>query len=394
MKGVAVTGIGIVSPFGRGVGPLESGLLECRSCLERSRVFESDFDFAPTVAQVRAPLDGEPRSGFRLSRTDRLALVAAQDAVAGPIEEGGVAIATTVGGLSEMRPAIATHPREYYRAKGFATASTYQHGHPADVVGCHLGLRGPRLGLNVACASGAIAIALAARMILDGRAPVMLAGGSDALCQFTLGGFHSLQALDPEPCRPFDKNRNGLNLGEAAAMVVLEDLDRAKARKARIWAVLRGWGMSNDAFHLTAPHEAGTGLAASMIRAAEMAGVAPGDIGYINAHGTGTPANDPAETNAYTAVFDGGSHPVPVSSTKSYMGHSLAAAGAVEAVVTILSLKLGVLFPTLRLTDPIECPSVDWLMGAPRRQDFRLAMTASAGFGGSNATLLFERGDE
>ncbi|MGA2325964.1 MAG: beta-ketoacyl-[acyl-carrier-protein] synthase family protein [Bryobacteraceae bacterium] len=399
MKRVAVTGIGIVSPFGRGVEPLQAGLLECRSCLERSRVFEADLGFAPTVAQVREPLDVKPRPGFRLSRTDRLALVAAQDAaaeVAGrcqSFEESGVAIATTVGGLSEIQPAIATHPREYYRAKGFSTASSYPHGHAADVVGCHLGLRGPRLGVNVACASGAIAIALAARMILDGRAPVMLAGGSDALCQFTLGGFHSLQALDPEPCRPFDKNRNGLNLGEAAAMLVLEDLDRARARKARIWAVLLGWGMSNDAFHLTAPHEAGAGLAASMLRAAQMAGVAPSDIGYVNAHGTGTPSNDPAEANAYAAVFGRG-RPVPVSSTKSYLGHSLAAAGAVEAVVTILSLKLGVLFPTLRLTDPIECPCVDWLMGAPRRQDFRLAMTASAGFGGGNATLLFERGDE
>jgi 3-oxoacyl-[acyl-carrier-protein] synthase II len=129
-----------------------------------------------------------------------------------------------------------------------------------------------------------------------------------------------------------------------------------------------------------------------MLRAAEMAGVPPGEIGYVNAHGTGTPTNDPAEVNAYAAVFGAG-RPVPVSSTKSYIGHSLAAAGAVEAVVTILSLKLGVLFPTLRLEDPIECPSVDWLMGAPRRSDFRLAMSVSAGFGGSNAALLFERGN-
>jgi 3-oxoacyl-[acyl-carrier-protein] synthase II len=148
--------------------------------------------------------------------------------------------------------------------------------------------------------------------------------------------------------------------------------------------------MTNDAFHLTAPHEAGTGLAASIARAAEMAGVEPGEIGYINAHGTGTPANDIAEANAYAAVFGGCHRPVPVSSTKSYMGHSLAGAGAIEAVITILSLNLGVLFPTLRLADPIECPQVDWLMGEPRPQSFRLALTASAGFGGTNTSLLFQ----
>lgn len=395
--GVAVTGIGIVSPFGQGVEPLESGLLACRSCLERSDIFEADFDFARTVAEVRVPLDAlEPRPGFRFSRTDRLALLAARDAetqVAGrcsDFEESGVAIATTVGGLSNVRPAIATHPREYYRSGGFSAAAPYPRGHVVDVVACHLGLRGPRLGLNVACASGAMAIALAAEMILDGSAPMMLAGGSDALCEFTLGGFHSLQALDPEPCRPFDRNRNGLNLGEGGAILVLEELGRAQARGARIWAVLRGWGMTNDAFHLTAPHEDGAGLAASIARALEMARVEPGDVGYVNAHGTGTPANDIAEANAYAAAFGGCQRPVPVSSTKSHIGHTLAAAGAIEAVITILSLQLGVLFPTLRLADPIDCPPVDWLRGDPRRQPINLALTASAGFGGTNTSLLFQ----
>jgi 3-oxoacyl-[acyl-carrier-protein] synthase II len=388
---IAVTGIGIVSPFGQGVEPLEAGLLDCRSCVERSDIFAADFNFARTAGQVRVPLDNvEPRPGFRFSRTDRLALLAARDIANQVDPECGVAIATTVGGLSSLRPSIATNPREYYRAGGFSAAAPYARGHVADVVACHLGLRGPRLGLNVACASGAMAIALAAEMILDGSAPMMLAGGSDALCEFTLGGFHSLQALDPEPCRPFDVSRNGLNLGEGAAVLLLEDLGRARTRGAHVWAVLRGWGMTNDAFHLTAPHEKGVGLAASIARAAEMAGVEPGEIGYVNAHGTGTPANDIAEANAYAAAFDGCRRPVPVSSTKSYTGHTLAAAGSIEAVVTILSLRLGVLFPTLRLSDPIECPQVDWLRGEPRREALQFALTASAGFGGTNTSLLFE----
>jgi 3-oxoacyl-[acyl-carrier-protein] synthase II len=394
-SGVAVTGIGVVSPFGRGIAPLEAGLLGCRSCLEPSRAFDADFSFVPTVAHVREPLELKLRPGFHLSRSDRLALAAARDAAAqvecSDFEQSGVLIATTVGGLSSIEPAIATGPREYYRAKGFTAAASYQHGYSADVAAAHLGLRGPRLGLNVACASGAMAIALAARMILDGAAPLMLAGGTDAICQFTLGGFQSLQALDPEPCRPFDRSRNGLNIGEGAAVLVLEELGRARARGAHIWAVLRGWGMTNDAFHLTAPHEAGAGLAASIRCAAEMAGVEPGDVGYVNAHGTGTTANDAAEANAYAAVFGGSRRPVPVSSTKSYVGHSLGAAGAIEAVITILSLRLAALFPTLRLADPIDCPAVDWLMGDVRRQEYELAMTVSAGFGGSNTTLLFEK---
>jgi len=392
-RGVAVTGIGVVSPFGKGVAPMRIGLLECRSCLEPVRAFPDDFDFAPTLARVHEPLEVGRRPGFRLSRTDKLALVAARDAASecGALEETGIAVATTVGGLSEVQPLIATHPREYYRAKGFSTVSSYPRGHVADAIASDLGLSGPRLGLNVACASGAVAIALAARMILNGTAPVMLAGGADAICPFTLGGFHSLQALDPEPCRPFDKNRKGLNLGEGAAILALEDLERARLRGARIWAVLRGWGMTNDAFHLTAPHETGAGVAACIRRALEMAGASPGDIGYVNAHGTGTDANDVSEAKAYTAAFAARSRPVPVSSTKSYIGHSLGAAGAVEAVITMLSLESGTLFPTLRLTDPVESTGVDWLRGETRPQPMRLAMSVSAGFGGSNAALVLER---
>jgi 3-oxoacyl-[acyl-carrier-protein] synthase II len=234
-----------------------------------------------------------------------------------------------------------------------------------------------------------MAIALAANLLLDGAAPMMLAGGSDALCPFTLSGFNSLQALDPEPCRPFDQNRKGLNLGEGAAVLVLETLDRAVARHAQVLAVLRGWALTNDAFHSTAPHAQGNGLADCMRLAMEMAGVGREEIGYVNAHGTGTPLNDIAESNAYEAVFGGRSQPVPVSSTKSYFGHCLGAAGALEAAITIAAVRCGALLPTLRLTDPIESASVNWLRGAVLRQKLPLAMSVSAGFGGSNAALIF-----
>ena len=166
-------------------------------------------------------------------------------------------------------------------------------------VGKHLQIEGPACTVSVACASGAMSIALGANMLLDGAAPMVLAGGSDALCPFTLSGFNSLQALDEEPCRPFDQNRKGLNLGEGAAVLVLETLADATKRGVPIQAVLRGWAMTNDASHPTAPHNEGAGLAACIRLAMEMARLRLDDIGYVNAHGTGTPLNDIAETHAF-----------------------------------------------------------------------------------------------
>ncbi len=394
---IVVTGIGIVSPLGKNVDSFATGLLGCHSCLERLSVLDIDLASPPTVAQIHDLPQFEEKPGFRLSRTDVLALQAAKDALSRAAADrelarrAGVVVASTVGGLTGIELGAARNAASFVRqGGGFSSLTSYQIGHVPDVVASYLGLEGPRLGVSVACASGAMAIALGARMIHDGAAPIVLAGGSDALCRFTVSGFNALQALDPDPCTPFDKNRKGLNIGEGAAVLVLESREQAIARGAPILATLRGWAMSNDAYHPTAPHEAGCGLAQSMQQAMVMAHVGPDEIGYVNAHGTGTPLNDIAETKAYELAFGKRSGPIPVSSTKSYVGHNLAAAGSLEAVVTILSLRTKSLFPTLRLTDPIESDSVDWIMGGPRRSDFSFAMSVSAGFGGSNTSLLFE----
>jgi 3-oxoacyl-[acyl-carrier-protein] synthase II len=392
---VAITGIGVITPLGRGLDALSSGLRECRNCLQPLSIFDAGLDPRPVVAQIRDLPDVGERPNFRLSRTDRLAVIAALDASEAARDssdflESGAVIATTVAGLTEIKPAIVANPAQYYRAGGFAIAPAYQASHPADAVGAWLGLHGPCWGVSVACASGAMAIALAADMVAAGEVPMMLAGGSDALATFTLSGFNSLRALDPDPCRPFDKNRKGLNLGEGAAVFVLETLEHARARNAKVLAILTGWAMTNDAFHPTAPHEQGRGLADSMASAMAMAGAGSDAVGYINAHGTGTPLNDVAEVKAYETAFCARESPMPVSSTKSFFGHCLGAAGALEAAVTIESMRAAILFPTLRLTDPIESPAVDWLMGEPRRQPAPVAMTVSAGFGGSNTSLVFE----
>jgi 3-oxoacyl-[acyl-carrier-protein] synthase II len=392
-KTIVVTSVGVASPYGIGMDCLQAGMLAGKCCLAPAKDLYPCFE--GTTAQIHElPLPAEDFSS-RHSRTDRLAVVAAQDAVTAfsgeksAFRESGVVMASTVAGLTEIDPGIAQDPAAWYRHGGLARAATYPVARVADAVGEHLGLRGPRCAVSVACASGAMAIALAANLLLDEVAPMIFAGGSDALCPFTLSGFNSLQALDSSPCRPFDQNRKGLNLGEGSAVLVLETLASAVARNAKVLAVLRGWAMTNDAFHSTAPQEQGNGLAECMRLAMEMAEAGPDEIGYVNAHGTGTPLNDVAETHAYETAFRGRRRPVPVSSTKSYFGHCLGAAGALEAAITIMAVRCGALFPTLRLTEPIESPGVDWLRGEVRRQPLPLAMSVSAGFGGSNTALIF-----
>lgn len=391
---VAVTGIGAVSPYGPGCEALLDGLSGCRSALGPISSSVNPLDTVPVVGQVTAPLHVEAPRGLRLSRTDRLAVTAARQAslplAESPDErrECAVVVSTTVAGLSDIDAAGLRDPAGYYRHGGLGPASTYPAAHVADSVAAALDLGGPRLGISVACASGAIAIALAARMIEEGRARVALAGGSDALSAITLAGFNALQALDAQPCRPFCQTRAGLNLGEGAAMLLLEDAGRARERGAPVLGWLRGWAFSNDAFHPTAPDEEGRGLAVSMDLAMQSAGVGAGDVGYVNAHGTGTRLNDAAEVKAYERAFAGRKEPVPVSSTKSYIGHTLGAAGAIEAVITLLALRTGTLFPTLRLERPIATDCID-LLSSRRRSPLEVAMSVSAGFGGSNASLVF-----
>jgi 3-oxoacyl-[acyl-carrier-protein] synthase II len=396
-KTIVVTSVGVVSPYGIGLDCLQAAMLSRKCCLAPTKDLYPGFE--GTTAQVRGlPLLAE-RSSSRYSRTDRLAAVAAQDAVANSgcdsstFRESGVVMANTVGGLTEIDSGIAEDPAAWFRRRGgLLRGASYPVAHVADAVGEHIGIRGPRCAISVACASGAMAIALAANMLLDGAAPVILAGGSDPLCPFTLSGFNSLQALDPNPCSPFDQNRKGLNLGEGSAVLILETLAGATARNANVLAVLRGWAMTNDAFHPTAPQKQGSGLADCMHLSMEMAEVSGDEIGYVNAHGTGTPLNDIAEAHAYETAFRGRIRPIPVSSTKSYFGHCLGAAGALEAAITIMAVRSGALLPTLRLTDPIESPGVDWLRGEVKRQPLPLAMSVSAGFGGSNTVLIFGSG--
>lgn len=398
-KIIVVTGVGVVTPYGLGFDSLQAGMLAGKSCLAPTKDFYPGFQ--GTTAQIRGVKLVAENSSGRYSRTDQLAATAAHDAIANSgydpssLRGAGVVMANTVGGLTEIDTGIAEDPAAWYRRPGgLSRGASFPVAHVVDAVGEHFGIQGPRCAISVACASGAMAISLAANMLLDGVAPIMLAGGCDPLCAFTLSGFNSLQALDPEPCSPFDQNRKGLNLGEGAAVFILETLAGATARNTKIMAILRGWAMTNDAFHTTAPDKQGRGLAECIGLSLEIAKLNGDDIGYVNAHGTGTPLNDIAEASAYETAFRGRKRPIPVSSTKSYFGHCLGAAGALEAAITIMAVRLGVLLPTLRLANPIESPGVEWLSGEVKRQPLPLAMSVSSGFGGSNAALIFASGLE
>lgn len=260
------------------------------------------------------------------------------------------------------------------------------------VVAQTLGIFGPRATVSTACSSGALAIATAAGMVARGEAPVAVALGVDTLCRLTYAGFDALQALDVEPCRPFDVTRRGLSLGEGAAAVVVEPVERARARGARVQALLLGAGVSADAHHVTAPHPEGRGALAAFRLALEAAGISADAVDYVNAHGSGTTHNDEVEVRTLRAVMGARLPRVPVSSTKSQIGHCLAAAGAIEAVASITALTEGIVPATVGLgASEAAWSDLDFVPEAGRRAPLGVVASSSYGFGGHNVTLLLAR---
>jgi 3-oxoacyl-[acyl-carrier-protein] synthase-1 len=248
----------------------------------------------------------------------------------------------------------------------------------AAYVAAALGLEGPVQTVSTACSSSAKVFATAARLIESGWADAAVVGGVDSLCLSVLYGFHSLELVSSDPCRPFDRARRGLNLGEAAGFAIVEPRPQASLGR------LLGWGETSDAHHMASPHPEGAGAIAAMRLALERAGLAPGDVDYVNCHGTATPMNDRIETAALKTVFES---PPPASSTKAWTGHTLGAAGITEAVFSLLSLGDGFLPASLNCQDP-EPDAADFILRAGRRQKVDAVMSNSFGFGGSNCTLI------
>jgi 3-oxoacyl-[acyl-carrier-protein] synthase II len=398
---IAITGVGQVSALGGDVAALARGIREGRCGIGPLTLFahRGRATVAAEAADVPAiETDLPPAVARRLTRSDRLALAAATEAcrMAGlddaEREHAGVCVGTTTAGMlgtedEYRRWRAGQHRRIRYSA--FA-------GMPLSTVGAALsqvlGLFGPRTTVSTACSSGALAISAASGMVARGEAPFAIAVGVDSLCRLTYAGFDALQALDPRPCRPFDADRRGLSLGEGAGAVVLERADHARARGATIRALLLGAAVSADAHHVTAPHPEGLGALAALRGALDAAGVSPDAVDYVNAHGSGTKHNDATEVAALRAVFGPRLARVPVSSSKSQFGHCLAAAGALEAVVTVTALADGVVPATVTLGSPDPAWSdLDLVPTAGRRAPLGIAVSSSYGFGGHNVTLVLGR---
>ncbi len=391
MSRVVVTGLGVISPFGLGVKAYWEGVRSGTCAIRPVTLIETEGFRCRIAAEVPDPVPGSPRR----SRADRLALAAAREAIddaglgANERKRAALIVGAVGGGMLEAEAWYWRARRSGARPRATRVLRSILPYSHADVVGSRLGLGGPRETLVTACSSGAMSLAVAADLIADGVVPVALAGGADALTRICFMGFNALRLLDPDPCRPFDRARRGMSIGEGAGFVVLEDATHARARGARVYAELAGSGMTTDAFHVTSPHPDGEGMARAMAAALARACVAPKSVGYVNAHGTATLQNDRIEARALRAVFGDGT--VLVSSTKSMIGHTMAAAGSLEAVATILALVHETVPPTANLTTPDAEVAFDCVPGVAREAAVECAISNSFGFGGQNVTLLFRR---
>ncbi|MCK2220343.1 beta-ketoacyl-[acyl-carrier-protein] synthase family protein [Actinomadura sp. ATCC 31491] len=399
---VAVTGLGVRTPAGAHPKDLWNALLAGRSTARRITSFDTEGLGAGFACQV-PDLDVEayltPKQAARLDRVAQLAVCAAGDAMddAGPVrtppERQGVVTGSGFGGVATYEADLLDNRHLGRGNPGPLHVPMIMHNAMAAAISIRHRILGPSLSVTTACASGAHAIAEGARLIRDGSADLVIAGGAEASVTPTvLLAFDRCRALSrrndaPERAsRPFDRDRDGFVLAEGAAFVVLERLEAALARDARVYAELSGLGFSSDAHHITAPPEAGDGAARCMRAALADAALTPGEIAHVNAHGSGTPLNDLAEARAVGQVF--GDVRVPVTSTKGVTGHAIGAAGAIEAVAAVLALNESAVPPTANLTtlDP-QC-DID-VVAEVRPMPPGPVMSNSFGFGGHNATLIF-----
>jgi len=397
---VVVTGLGVVCPVGRNRREFWGNLLEGRRGLERLRLFDASGCLSDLAGEAEPPClsaGGEKTAGSRASRADRLCLAAAEEAIESAglsraeLESFGVSLGSSAAGMLEAeaycRDRIARGPDRAPVSQLLGLPNSA----PADSVARLAGAGGPRLSNMTACASSAASIGFAADLIRSGDAPGMLAGGGDALCLLTYSGFNALRLLDANPCRPFDVSRHGITLGEGAAIMVLESRDRALARKAPLLGEFIDYGASCDAHHMTAPHPEGRGAALAMSRALDRSGLSAADIAHVNAHGTGTPLNDASEARAIASVFGERAGSVPVTATKSSVGHLLGGSGAIEAAALVMSLGASTAPPTAGWSCCDEGIDLAIVAGHPLHFDGEFGMSNSFGFGGTNVSLVFRR---
>ncbi len=417
MRRVVVTGMGMISPLACGVEATWRRLVAGESGVSAIRGFKTEDLSARIAAQVPREDEADafnpddfiaPREQRKMDPFIHYAIAAAAQAVEQAQwtpeseeerERTGVLIGSGIGGLPSIEAgSVVLHERGPRRLSPFFIPScliNLASGH----VSIRYGFKGPNHSVVTACSTGAHAIGDAARMIMLGDADVMVAGGSEAaISRLGIAGFAAARALstnfndEPERAsRPWDKDRDGFVMGEGAGIVVLEELKHAKARAATIHAEFAGYGMSGDAYHITAPAPDGNGGFRSMRAALASAGMTVADIDYVNAHGTSTPLGDEIELGAVKRLFGEDAYRISMSSTKSAVGHLLGAAGAVEAIYSILAIVNDTVPPTLNLDNPSEGCDIDLVPKAAKQRPVRAALSNSFGFGGTNASLIFRK---
>ena len=390
---VAVVAAGVVSPLGFGLSETLDSLQEARDCITRVTRFSVAECRCKTAGQVsdERPLNNRSKAGRarRLHRASHMMMSALGEALAQSpqFKPELTIVGTTSGGMS--------YGEDYFRALNrhgsLRHSPTWIANYPAQkpVIDAQetFGISAPCQVISNACASGTNAIGHAFECVRSGRYERILTGGYDALSELVFVGFDSLQASTPEKCRPFDRDRTGMVLGEGAAILALENLDVARARGARVLAEVTGYGMSTDNFHLTQPDPSGIGPRRAMERALGSAQISADAIDYINAHGTATPFNDAAEGKAISELFGR----VPVSSTKGMMGHSLGAAGAIEAIVCLLALQHQFLPGNINFGAPDENIDLNVVANKARPAALRTVLSNSFGFGGTNASITIRK---
>ena len=408
---VVVTGLGCVSPLGLGVDATWNGLVEGRSGIGPIRSFDASDHTTQFAGECwdYAPEDHFPKvEAKKLDRFSQFAMVAAKEAledsgILGEIERGGadarrvgVILGSGIGGINELEQQHAIllkrGPRRinpFFVPKLMVNAMSGQ-------ISIRFGLEGTCFATSSACASASHALGLALRSIQSGESDVVVSGGSEAtITPLTIGGFNALKALStrndaPEAAsRPFDRGRDGFVMGEGCAILMLEELEHAKARGAKIYGEFAGFGSTADAHHITAPREDGAGPTRAMQIALEDGGLTPGDVQYVNAHGTSTEYNDVVETVSLKQVFGDHAPKLAVSSTKSMVGHLLGAAGAIGALACVLSTHHDTVHPTINLEEPDERCDLDYVPGSARPMKVDAAIGNALGFGGHNVCVAF-----
>jgi 3-oxoacyl-[acyl-carrier-protein] synthase II len=410
---VVVTGMGAVTPIGNDVPSMWEAMLAGRSGIDRITIFDPSKVASRIGGEIRNFDASQTMERKEIRRNDRYihyawasTVEALRDAgLPNPIadealsERTGVIIGSGIGGINTMIRDVVEATVDGIERVGPFLVTAMIIDMAAGFVAIQSGARGPNYATVSACASANHAIGDALTLIRRGDADVMIAGGAEAgIGEIPVAAFSAMRALstrrndDPQrACRPFDAERDGFVMADGAGILILEALEHAEARGATIHAELVGYAATDDASHITLPAPGGRGAVGSMRLALKDAGLDPTAVGYINAHGTSTPANDKAETQAIKTVFGEHAHAVPVSSTKSMTGHMLGAGGGVEAIASILAMRDGCLPPTINLEHPDPDCDLDYVPNEARRADVSVAMSNSFGFGGHNATLIFTR---